>query len=116
MIAFPASAKVWIAGGVTDMRCGMNSLALRVQQGLGRDPHGGELFCFRGRRGDLVKILWHDGIGMSLYIKRLEAGQFVWPSGSTSGAVTISAAQLGYLLDGIDWRNPRWTQRPAKAG
>lgn len=48
MIAFPAGAKVWIAGGVTDMRCGMNSLALTVQQGLGRDPHGGEIFCFRG--------------------------------------------------------------------
>ena len=52
MIAFPAGVKVWIAGGVTDMRCGMNSLALKVQQGLGRDPHGGEIFCFRGRRGE----------------------------------------------------------------
>ena len=116
MIAFPAGARVWIAGGVTDMRCGMNSLALKVQQGLGRDPHGGELFCFRGRRGDLIKILWHDGVGMSLYAKRLEAGQFIWPSSPGRGAVPISAAPLGYLLDGIDWRNPRWTQRPAKAG
>jgi hypothetical protein len=52
MIAFPAGARVWIAGGVTDMRCGMNSLALQVQQGLGRDPHGGEVFCFRGRKGN----------------------------------------------------------------
>jgi transposase len=50
MIAFPAGVKVWLAGGVTDMRRGMNSLALMVQQGLGRDPHGGELFCFRGGR------------------------------------------------------------------
>ena len=116
MIAFPAGARVWIAGGVTDMRCGMNSLALKVQQGLGRDPHGGELFCFRGRRGDLIKILWHDGVGMSLYAKRLEAGKFIWPSSPGRGAVPISAAQLGYLLDGIDWRNPRWTQRPAPAG
>ncbi|TGE86526.1 hypothetical protein C9418_22650 [Rhizobium sp. SEMIA 4032] len=49
------------------MRCGMNSLALKVQQGLGRDPHGGEAFCFRGRKGDLIKVLWHDGVGMSLY-------------------------------------------------
>ena len=75
MIAFPAGVKVWIAGGVTDMRCGMNSLALKVQEGLGRDPHGGEVFCFRGRKGDLIKVLWHDGVGMSLYIKRLEAGK-----------------------------------------
>ena len=116
MIAFPAGAQVWIAGGVTDMRRGMNSLALAVQEGLGRDPHAGEIFCFRGRRGDLVKLLWHDGVGMSLYIKRLEAGKFIWPVGSTGAAVAISAAQLGYLLEGIDWRNPRWTQRPAKAG
>lgn len=54
MIAFPAGTKVWIAGGVTDMRRGMNTLALTVQQGLGRDPHAGEIFCFRGRKGDRV--------------------------------------------------------------
>jgi len=116
MIAFPAGAKVWIAGGVTDMRCGMNSLALKVQQGLGRDPHGGEIFCFRGRKGDLIKILWHDGVGMSLYLKRLEAGKFIWPVSQSEAAVLVSAAQLGYLLEGIDWRNPRWTQRPSSAG
>ena len=56
MIAFPAGARVWIAGGVTDMRCGMNSLALKVQQGLGRDPHGGEIFCFRGRKADRLSF------------------------------------------------------------
>ncbi|KEC70759.1 insertion sequence transposase protein [Rhizobium leguminosarum bv. phaseoli CCGM1] len=100
MIAFPAGAKVWIAGGVTDMRCGMNSLALKVQQGLGRDPHGGEVFCFRGRKGDLIKVLWHDGVGMSLYIKRLEAGKFIWPVSQNGSAVPVSAAQLGYLLEG----------------
>ena len=116
MIAFPAGVKVWIAGGVTDMRRGMNTLALQVQEGLGRDPHGGELFCFRGRRGDLVKLLWHDGVGMSLYVKRLESGKFIWPVSRSGEAVQISSAQLGYLLEGIDWRNPRWTQRPAKAG
>jgi transposase len=116
MIAFPAGTRVWIAGGVTDMRCGMNSLALKIQQGLGRDPHSGEIFCFRGRKADMVKLLWFDGIGVSLYAKRLEAGKFVWPSSATGEAVAISAAQLGYLLDGIDWRNPRWTQKPKKMG
>ncbi|MBE0452864.1 MAG: IS66 family insertion sequence element accessory protein TnpB [Roseovarius sp.] len=100
MIAFPPGVKVWIAGGVTDMRRGMNTLALQVQEGLGRDPHAGEIFCFRGRRGDLVKILWHDGVGMSLYLKRLEAGKFIWPSTGSGEAVQISAAQLGYLLEG----------------
>ena len=116
MIAFSSGTKVCIAGGVTDMRWGRNSVALMVQQGLGRDPHGGEIFCFRGRRGDLVKLLWHDGVGMSLYAKRLEAGKFIWPASGSGEAVQVSAAQIGYLLEGIDWRNPRWTQRPAKVG
>lgn len=66
--------------------------------------------------GDLIKILWHDGVGMSLYLKRLEAGKFIWPVSQNGAAVPVSAAQLGYLLEGIDWRNPRWTQRPASAG
>jgi transposase len=56
----------------------MNTLAVAVQQGLGRDPHAGEIFSFRGRKSDLVTLLWHDGVGMSLYIKRLEAGKFIW--------------------------------------
>jgi len=57
---------------------------------------------FRGKRGDLLKILWHDGLGMSLYAKRLERGRFIWPS-PADGVVPISAAQLGYMLEGIDW-------------
>src|SRR5271155_2521351 len=65
--------------------------------------------------GHLVKILWHDGIGMSLYAKRLERGRFIWPS-PADGTVAISAAQLAYMLDGIDWRNPVRTWRPEVAG
>lgn len=115
MIPIPSGVRIWLAGGVTDMRCGMNSLALKVQEGLGRDPHAGDLYVFRGRRGDLVKCLWHDGLGMSLYAKRLERGRFIWPS-PASGAVAISASQLAYLLDAIDWRNPQQTWRPRSAG
>jgi transposase len=115
MIALPADCRVYLASGVTDMRRGMDGLALMIQQGLGRDPFAGDLFVFRGRRGNLVKILWHDGVGLSLYAKRLEQGRFIWPT-PADGAVAISAAQLAYLLDGIDWRNPRHTWRPAAAG
>jgi transposase len=115
MIGLPVGAKVWLANGVTDMRCGMGGLALLVQEALKRDPHAGDLYVFRGRRGDLLKILWHDGIGMSLYAKRLERGRFIWPS-ATDGAVSISAAQMSYMLEGIDWRNPQHTYRPATAG
>ena len=115
MIPVPSGVRVWLAVGHTDMRRGMNSLALQVQEGLKRDPHAGDLYVIRGKRGHLIKILWHDGIGMSLYAKRLERGRFLWPS-PADGMVAISAAQLAYMLDGIDWRNPVRTWRPEAAG
>jgi hypothetical protein len=64
-----------------------------ANESLKRDPHAGDLYIFRGRRGDLAKILWHDGIGLSLYAKRLDRGKFIWPAAS-AGAVSISAAQM----------------------
>ncbi len=115
MIPLPTGVRVWIAAGHTDMRRGMQSLALQVQEALKRDPHAGDLYVFRGKSGSLIKILWHDGIGMSLYVKRLERGRFIWPS-ATAGVVSISSAQLAYMLDGIDWRNPQHTWRPVAAG
>ena len=115
MIPVPAGIRVWLATGATDMRRGMNGLSLQVQEGLGRDPHAGDLFVFRGRRGNLIKILWHDGIGLSLYAKRLERGRFIWPS-AANGVVAIRPAQLGYMLEGIDWRHPQRTWRPRLAG
>src|SRR2546423_57921 len=114
MIPVPSGVRVWLAVGRTDMRKGMNSLALQVEQALGRDPHAGDLYVFRGARGDLIKIIWHDGIGMSLYSKRLERGRFLWPS-PADGAVAISAAQLAFMLDGIDLRYPLHTFRPRRA-
>ena len=92
----------------------MRSLALQIQQSFRRDPHAGDLYVFRGRRGDLCKILWHDGIGMSLYAKRLERGRFVWPQAS-SGSVSLTPAQLSMLLEGIDWRMPTRTWQPQRA-
>jgi transposase len=115
MIPIPNNVTIWLATGRSDMRKGMNSLALQVQQTLGRDPHAGDLFVFRGKRGDQIKIIWHDGLGMSLYSKRLERGSFIWPP-ARGGVVSISSAQLSYLLSGIDWRNPVYTFRPALAG
>ena len=115
MIPVPSGVRVWLANGQTDMRRGMNGLALQVQQGLERDPHAGDLYVFRGRCGDLVKILWHDGLGMSLYAKRLERGRFVWPQ-AKEGVVSLTPAILSMLLEGIDWRAPQWTWRPDMAG
>ena len=63
MIPVPSGARVWLAAGHTDMRKGFDGLALLVQETLKRDPHNGHLFVFRGRRGGLIKVLWHDGKG-----------------------------------------------------
>ncbi len=115
MIPVPSGVRVWLATGITDMRRGMNGLTLQVQEAMGRDPYAGDLFVFRGRRGNLIKVLWHDGLGTSLHAKRLERGRFIWPS-PADGVVPISSAQLGYLLEGIDWRNPVRSWRPERAG
>ena len=115
MIHLPSGLKIWLAAGTTDMRLGMPGLALKVQQFLGKDPYVGDVFVFRGRRGDLVKLIWHDGIGVSLYAKRIERGYFIWPS-AKDGAIHLSASQLSCLLEGIDWRNPQKTWRPELAG
>jgi len=97
MIPVPSGVRVWIATGHTDMRRGMNSLALLVQEAFKRDPHAGDLYVFRGKRGKHIKILWHDGLGMSLYAKRLERGQFIWPS-AAAGVVSISMPQLVFRV------------------
>jgi transposase len=115
VIPIPQGCRVWLATGQTDMRKGFDGLALIVQETLKRDPHSGHLFVFRGRRGDLIKCLWWDGQGLCLFAKRLERGRFLWPS-AAGGAVTISVAQLGYLLSGIDWRMPQETWRPSASG
>ena len=92
------TVRVWLATGHTDMRKGFASLAVLVQETLKQDPHCGHLFVFRGRRGDLLKIVWHDGHGACLFSKRLERGRFVWPS-PADGKVTVSPAQLSMLFD-----------------
>ncbi|MBS0164373.1 MAG: IS66 family insertion sequence element accessory protein TnpB [Nitrospira sp.] len=98
MIAPPANVRVWLAAGITDMRKGFDGLAMLVQQHLGKDPFSGQLFAFRGRRGDLLKILAWDGQGLVLYSKRLERGRFVWPQ-AKEGVVSLTPAQLSMLLD-----------------
>jgi len=110
-----------IARGLSRLRlavvhgCGFNSLAAQAQTVLGQDPFSGHVFCFRGRRGDLIKLLWWDGDGLCLFAKRLERGRFVWPR-AEQGMVVLSRAQLSMLLEGIDWRKPQRTWRPELAG
>ena len=111
MIGIPANTRVWLAAGHTDMRRGFDGLAATVQTALAENPFSGHLFVFRGRRGDILKVLWFDGQGLCLYAKRLERGRFVWPQ-ATSGTVSLTPAQLSMLLEGIDWRMPQRTWQP----
>ena len=99
MIAPPPGTQVYLACGITDMRKGMVGLAMLVQQNLAEDPLSGALYAFRGRRAGLMKLLWHDGIGLYMLTKKLEHGQFAWPSTSTTGRIALSAAQLAALFD-----------------
>jgi transposase len=114
MIGLPPGTRIWIAAGVTDMRKGFDGLAARVQETLAEDPFSGQMFVFRGKRGDLIKLLWWDGDGLCLLAKRLERGRFIWPQ-AMSGSVHLTAAQLSMLLEGIDWRRPEKSWRPDRA-
>ncbi len=115
MIPVPAQTRVWLSAGVTDMRKGFDGLSALAEKVLEQDPYSGHLFVFRGRRGDLVKVIWFDGQGACLFSKRLERGRFVWPS-PVQGRVSVTPAQLAMLLEGIDWRAPQRTWRPLTAG
>lgn len=114
MIEPPAGTKIWIAAGVTDLRRGFDGLSGQVQTTLQQQPFSGHVFVFRGRRGDIVKLLWWDGDGLCLFAKRLERGRFIWPR-VESGTVQLSRAQLSMLLEGIDWRRVErsWTPEVA---
>ncbi len=111
MISLPAGTHIWIAAGVTDLRRGFTGLSAIVQLKLEQDPFAGHVFVFRGRRGDLIKVLWWDGDGLCLFCKRLERGRFVWPK-AESGTVSVTRAQLSMMLEGIDWRRPMRTTTP----
>ncbi len=116
MIALASGLRVYLACGNTDMRKGMTGLAMLVQQSLAEDPFCGAVFAFRGRRAGLIKLIWHDGVGLCMLTKRLEQGQFAWPSASTTGKMALSSAQLAALLDGCEWRAPARPRRPELAG
>ena len=117
MMLLPPGVKVHIALGVTDLRKGLDGLAMLVQGVLVQDPFSGHLFAFRGRKANLIKILFWDGTGLCLFTKRLENGHFPWPGADTAGGtMALTSAQLSMLIEGIDWRAPERRWRPAVAG
>lgn len=103
MIAPPPGTKVYLARDPIDMRKGFDALSAAVSIVLRSDPYSGHLFVFRSKRGDRMKILYWDGTGLCLFMKRLERGSFVWPSAMEDN-LQLSPAQLSLLIEGIDWK------------
>lgn len=114
MIELPKGTRIWIVAGTTDMRRGFDGLSAQVQGTLQKEPLSGHVFIFRGRRGDIVKLLWADSDGLCLLAKRLERGRFIWTR-AESGALSLTRAQLSMLLEGIDWRRLERTFEPDSA-
>lgn len=108
MIGPANGTRMWLVAGFTDLRKGFDGLSALVQARLNANPFCGELYIFRGKRGDKIKVLWYSQDGLCLFYKRLSQGKFIWPQ-AESGKVSLSAAQLSMLLEGIDWRQPKRT-------
>jgi transposase len=119
MLSFPPTVRIWLCTQWADLRRGFDGLAEMVRQHLREDPLSGHLFVFRNRRGDRVKILYWDEDGFVIVYKRLEEGTFRFPAvAQGQQGVTLRAAELAMLLDGVDWQNARRShryRRPAAA-
>jgi transposase len=119
VLSFPPAVRIWLCVQPTDLRKSFDSLAELVRQHLEANPLSGHVFVFRNRRSDRVKLLYWDEDGYVIIYKRLEAGTFRFPAAAAQQAsVTLRAAELAMLLDGVDWQNVRRSrryQRPALA-
>lgn len=94
--------RVLVALKPIDFRKGMDGLAALVQETIKADPFSGAVFVFRAKRADRVKLIYWDGTGLCLFAKRLEDGRFRWPK-IEDGAIRLTPAQLGALIEGLDW-------------
>lgn len=112
------ATRVLVATRPVDFRKGMDGLAALVTAELGGQPYSGVVYVFRAKKADRIKLIWWDGTGLCLMAKRLENGRFSWP-GVHDGVMRLTAAQLGALLEGLDWRRvhqARRTHAPQIAG
>jgi len=114
MLSLGSDIKIYLCTGYTDMRKGVNGLSVLASSLL--SDYTGAMFVFRGKSADKIKILWWDGQGFCLFYKCLDSGKFVWPKSNAAGSLGITSAQLSMLIEGIDWRNPRWSKAPKYAG
>ena len=116
MLTPSSDIKIYLCTGHTDMRKSINGLSLLADELLPKGFASGAMFVFRGKSADKIKILWWDGQGFCLFYKRLDRGKFIWLNHDSKGSIGITRAQLSMLMEGIDWRNPRWSKPPEYAG
>lgn len=113
MLNLGSDTKIYLSCGITDMRKGINGLSILANEVVSNNKiPTGAMFVFRGKRSDRIKILWWDGQGFCLFYKCLDKGKFTWPRSVDKGNVRVTKAQLSMLIEGIDWRNPRWSDPP----
>ena len=111
MIGPGASARAMVATRPVDFRKGPDALAALVGTAYGGDPYSGVIYVFRAKRADRIKLVWWDGTGLCLMAKRMESGSFKW-LGIQDGVMRLTSAQLGALLEGLDWRRVHGGRRP----
>ena len=138
MLNLGPNVKIYLSCQLIDMRKGINGLSILASKVISRNKnHGtkgqdikdhkfvsnistGAMFVFRGKRSDKLKILWWDGQGFCLFYKCLDRGKFIWPQSAIDGnidqSIRVTKAQLSMLIEGIDWRNPKWSKPPEYAG
>ena len=113
-----SDTKIYLSCAVTDMRKGINGLSILASQTISQNNNNtaistGAMFVFKGKRSDRIKILWWDGQGFCLFYKCLDRGKFTWPKSTNDGHnIRVTKAQLSMLIEGIDWRNPTWSNPP----
>jgi transposase len=116
MLSPPPSTKIYLCTGHTDMRKGVGSLSMLASGILHDGFSSGAMFVFRGKSADKIKILWYDGQGFCLFYKCLDSGRFPWLNTGDTESVGITRAQLSMLLEGVDWRMPKWSKAPEYVG
>lgn len=110
MLNIGTTGTIYVAVEPQDGRKGIDGLAGVVRAVLGRDPASGDLFVFKNRRGDTLKILAWMGDGFALYLRRLEKGTFAFPTAGTV-ELAITATQLAMILGGVELANTRTRTR-----
>jgi transposase len=113
MLTLGLSGRIWVCVEPVDGRKSFDGLSAVISTHLGRDPLSGDLFVFKNRRGDRLKILAWQGDGFALYLRRLERGTFAFPNAATGAAaeVSVTATELAMILGGVELQGARRRQR-----